>query len=120
MRISGGSHSGLGYVTPELEMCRFKAAGIIMDDTNRRKQMIYRANHRGIKEMDIILGRFASARVMDMDLADLEKFHVIMEENDRDLLSWFTGEQPWPAHLDKSMFAEILEYTTSGTERSRS
>ncbi|MEC9343422.1 MAG: succinate dehydrogenase assembly factor 2, partial [Pseudomonadota bacterium] len=33
------------------------------DTGKRRKQLVYRANHRGIKEMDIILGEFARERV---------------------------------------------------------
>ena len=40
------------------------------EDLRRRKQMIYRANHRGIKEMDIVLGGYANAHVMEMADAD--------------------------------------------------
>ena len=79
-----------------------------MDDTNRRKQLIYRANHRGIKEMDIILGGFAGRHVMGLDAESLDLFEAIMAEADRDLLSWFTGEQPLPDHVDRPLFDRIL------------
>lgn len=87
-----------------------------MFDHNHRKQMIYRSNHRGIKEMDIILGRYANAFVMDMSDGELEKFKVIMDELDRDLLTWFTGEVPCPGHLDKTMFQTILDFTTKNAK----
>ncbi len=88
-----------------------------MFDLNHRKQMIYRSNHRGIKEMDIILGRYANAFIMDMPEEELKKFEVIMDELDRDLLTWFTGEVPCPDHLDKDLFQAILEFTTNNAQR---
>ena len=84
----------------------------IVTDQNRRKQMIYRSNHRGIKEMDIILGRYADEHVMRMSPDELNAFEVIMDEMDRDLLSWFTGEVKYPDHIDKVMFDKILIFTT--------
>ena len=62
-----------------------------MEDTNRRKQIIYRANHRGIKEMDIIVGRYATEKAMTMDPADLDLFETILNQPDRDLFSWHKG-----------------------------
>ena len=37
----------------------------------RRRRAAYRACHRGTKEMDLILGRFAVARLPDMPAAGL-------------------------------------------------
>ena len=83
-----------------------------MSDLNRRKQMIYRSNHRGIKEMDIVLGLYADAHVMGMSTAELDAFERIMDEMDRDLFSWFTGEVACPDHIDKAMFDAILAHAT--------
>ena len=91
-----------------------------MDDTNRRKQLIYRANHRGIKEMDIILGGFADRHVMALGAKELDSFEAIMAEADRDLLSWFTGEQPVPAYIDRPLFDSILADTLADREASES
>ena len=35
----------------------------------RRRRAAYRASHRGTKEMDLILGRYAVARLPDMTAA---------------------------------------------------
>jgi len=79
----------------------------------RRKQVIYRANHRGIKEMDIILGGFADKRVMEMGDEKLVVLEALMAESDRDLLTWFTSEIPVPPEFDTPLFAEILDFTRS-------
>lgn len=76
----------------------------------RRKQLLYRASHRGIKEMDILLGGFAAGRIGDLDDEDLDRLETIMDETDRDLLTWFTGEQPVPARLRSDIFDAILAY----------
>jgi antitoxin CptB len=76
----------------------------------RRKQLLYRANHRGIKEMDIILGGFATARIAVLDDAALDMLEALMDESDRDLLTWFTGEVAAPAHVRNSLFEAIAAH----------
>lgn len=84
-----------------------------MNDTEneiRRKRLIYRANHRGIKEMDIILGRFASAKLADIELEMIDEFERLLNENDRDLLIWFTGEAEFPHDDMRQVFDLIKTY----------
>lgn len=88
-----------------------EADNLLNDDQRRRKQVIYRANHRGIKEMDIILGDYADAHCMGMDEGTLKEFIALMDESDRDLLTWFTGEVTVPERFDTPLFAEILAFT---------
>ncbi|MCF6322547.1 MAG: succinate dehydrogenase assembly factor 2 [Rhizobiaceae bacterium] len=77
---------------------------------NRRKQLRYRANHRGIKEMDIILGKFADSFIDGFDHSRLDEFEALMDNNDRDLLQWYTGELAIPAPFDTELFAQILSH----------
>ena len=76
----------------------------------RRKRAKFRAWHRGIKEMDLLLGPYADARVDAMDEAALSAFEQLMEVNDRDLIQWFTGEKPVPAGEDTALFRAICDY----------
>lgn len=76
----------------------------------QRKQMLYRASHRGIKEMDIILGGFAASRLAALSQPELAALQILMDETDRDLLSWFTGEVPCPAHVNAAMFEKIRAF----------
>ena len=55
----------------------------------RRRRAIYRALHRGTKEMDHLVGRFASARVAGMASGDLEHFERFLALPDPLLQAWF-------------------------------
>lgn len=75
--------------------------------------MQYRANHRGIKEMDIILGNYADAHIFDLDRVELSAFERLLEENDRDLLQWFTGELDFPHKDLRPLFDKISSYANN-------
>lgn len=74
----------------------------------RRKQLLYRANHRGIKEMDILLGGYAAEMLGELADDALADFEALLDETDRDLLTWITGEKPAPERVRTPVFDEIL------------
>lgn len=85
-----------------------------MNDTEKEtriKRLIYRANHRGIKEMDIVLGRFATDHLATMEDGEIDAFEALMSEHDRDLLTWFTGEVPFPLEDLTDIFEQVRAYT---------
>ncbi len=57
----------------------------------RRKRALYRANHRGTKELDLILGRYANERVAGMDEAKLLAFEQFLALPDTDIDQWIRG-----------------------------
>jgi antitoxin CptB len=62
----------------------------------RRRRAAYRASHRGTKEMDIILGRYAAARLPAMQDAELTAFERFLALPDPMLTQWFSS----PATVD--------------------
>jgi len=54
----------------------------------RRRRAIYRANHRGTKEMDWLLGRYGESLIETMSEADLGRFERLLALPDPDLQSW--------------------------------
>lgn len=62
----------------------------------RLKRLTMRANHRGTKEMDIILGRWAAARLSSADADTLDIFEELLEENDQDLYLWVSSQTSPP------------------------
>lgn len=54
----------------------------------RRRRAAYRAAHRGTKEMDWLLGRFAADRLAGMNSDDLTEFEQLMALPDPDLQTW--------------------------------
>lgn len=64
---------------------------------HRLKRMKMRAWHRGMKEMDFILGRFSDDNLSTLEEADLDALDALMEENDQDLYKWVSGQEEAPA-----------------------
>lgn len=62
-----------------------------------RRRALYRAEHRGTKEMDWLLGRFAKAELRGMDDAELDAFEEFLALPDPDIESWLLkGDAPLP------------------------
>jgi len=54
-----------------------------------KKQIIYRATHRGSKEMDILLGKFVKKYISDLNTNDLKDLNEIMSTDDDLLYEWY-------------------------------
>jgi len=63
----------------------------------RRKRIRIRAWRRGTKEMDLILGGYADARLAAMDGPALDLFEALLAEDDHALYQWVTGQATPPA-----------------------
>lgn len=55
---------------------------------HRRRRVAYRASHRGTKEMDWLLGRYADARLASMNEGDLDRLERLLTLPDPDLQTW--------------------------------
>ena len=84
--------------------------GLIMSSAEldpRRRRILFRCWHRGIREMDLMLGQFCEAEIEGLTEAELDELEVIMEEEDNDLVRYITGADPVPAHLQTPLFERI-------------
>ena len=63
----------------------------------RRKRLLFRCQHCGMKENDILLGRFAGRHMAELEDADVERLEAMLEAGDNDLYDWITGKAPVPA-----------------------
>jgi antitoxin CptB len=70
----------------------------------RRRRAAYRATHRGTKEMDITLGRFAAAKLASMSTAALERFERLLALPDPELQGMIWD----PAACGGGEFAELI------------
>jgi antitoxin CptB len=73
-------------------------------DETRRRRALYRAQHRGTKEMDFLLGRYAEARLTGMAADDLTAFEELLALPDPQLQSWLMMGQSF----DGSALADLL------------
>ena len=77
-------------------------------DENRRKRIVWRACHRGIREMDIVVGTFVQNRIAQSDEAELRELERILDIPDQDLLAWLTGAQAIPDDQRSALLQEML------------
>lgn len=79
----------------------------------RKRRARYRAWHRGMREMDLILGAYADAHVDKMDEMTLDRFEALLDEMDADLLGWISGQLPIPDSADSVLVETIANYQAS-------
>jgi len=92
-----GHETGVMTLPPETEI--------------RRKRLLWRATHRGIKEMDLILGGFVDRNLDAFSEAEIAELERIMDIPDQDMLSWATKQEEVPPDLASPLLTRILAYT---------
>ena len=78
----------------------------------RRRKLLFRAWHRGLREVDLILGRFADSNIEQLTDAELSEFEGLMDIPDGELLVWLTGEVDVPASHDGPLFRRLRGFST--------
>jgi len=76
----------------------------------RRRKALFRAWHRGTREMDLILGGFADQHISELSEADFATFETLLDQQDPTLLKWVTGEAPTPAEFNTPLFRRIVDH----------
>lgn len=80
----------------------------------RRKRMMFRAWHRGTKELDIILGSFADQHLGAMNEAELDAFETLMEVPEPDLYNWISGREALPQNYQGPLIDQIIAFHKKG------
>lgn len=75
-----------------------------------RKRLAWRASRRGIKEMDILVGGYADAKLATMTPQELVHFEALLEIPDQHLLSWVTRQEDVPDNMRSPMLMDILSF----------
>lgn len=73
----------------------------------RRRRAAYRAAHRGTKEMDILLSRYAEAHLPAMGDAELSRFEQFLALPDPELQRWILDPAP-SAALSTHALADLV------------
>ena len=76
----------------------------------RRRKLLFRAWRRGVREMDLIVGRFADVHIDKFDAKDLDDFERLIEAGNAELYAWVVGTESAPAHYDTAVLAELKAF----------
>ncbi|MEX0853177.1 MAG: succinate dehydrogenase assembly factor 2 [Bauldia sp.] len=79
-------------------------------DAVRRRRIRFRAWHRGMREVDLLLGGFADAHLDDLDEDQLAAFEVLLDVPDPVVLAWVIGEEDVPAAADSALIRRLIDF----------
>lgn len=78
--------------------------------TDRKKRIVFRAWRRGFKEADLIMGRFAEARLEQLSPAEIAEFERLLDAPDTEVYGWINGTLDTPANYDGPVLRQIKEF----------
>ncbi len=76
----------------------------------RRRRLLFRAWRRGVREMDLIVGRFADARIEEFDATELEAFEQLIEIPNAELYAWIVGDAAIPVEYDTPVLRALIAF----------
>jgi antitoxin CptB len=74
----------------------------------RRRKLLFRSWHRGMREMDLILGSFADAEIGALTGDELDQYERLLDVPDPEFLPVVTGERLVPAEIECAVLQKIL------------
>ena len=78
----------------------------------RRRRLLFHAWHRGMREVDLITGRFADAHIGTMSEAEVGDFEQLMDVPEPELLAWVMGTEATPAAYDTALFRKMRDFAS--------
>lgn len=76
----------------------------------KRKKLLFRSWHRGTREIDLLLGRFADRHVPDFDGEHLALYDRFLNNSDPDIYNWITGQEPVPPAEDNAVVRMLVAF----------
>lgn len=76
----------------------------------RRRKLLFRAWHRGTREVDLIMGRFADVHIATLNDAELAELERLMDVPEPDLYAWVTGGAVTPIGYDGPLLRRLREF----------
>jgi antitoxin CptB len=80
----------------------------------RRRRLLFRSWHRGTREADLIMGRFADVHIEGFSDAELDQYEHLLDALEADLLAWMTGVAAIPVEHDTAMFRRVRDFHFAG------
>lgn len=79
----------------------------------RKKRLKYRSWHRGTRESDLIMGRFADAYLAGFDAGQLDRYEALLECSDADLFDWVAGRAVPPEVVNHDVMRLLLAHSNT-------
>lgn len=80
----------------------------------RRRRLLFRANHRGTHENDLMIGGYVAPRLAAFSEDELDALEALLELPDPVLADWLCGREPIPEGVGMPMLHAIRAHVASG------
>jgi antitoxin CptB len=76
----------------------------------RRRKLLFRAWRRGVRETDLIVGRFADAHIATLDERGLDDFERLIEVPNAELYAWVSEDVAIPPEHDTAVLRQLRTF----------
>ena len=76
----------------------------------RRKRLLFQSWHRGTREMDLLLGRFADATIGTWTSDELDQMDQLLVVPDPELYRWITQQDSVPENHQSPILDRVIDF----------
>jgi len=76
----------------------------------RRRRLLFRCWHRGTREMDLVLGRFADEQLATLSETELTELERWLDIPDQQMFAWVNGMEPVPSEINTELFRRLRDF----------
>lgn len=80
------------------------------DPEIRKRRLLFRAWHRGTREMDLLLGRFADSEIGQLSDGEIAAFEKLLDAPEPDIYHWIMDTMPAPGEYDAALLRRIRQF----------
>jgi antitoxin CptB len=78
--------------------------------STRIRRLVYQSSYTGMKETDLLLGRFAKDHLAGLSDMELDHYEALLDAGDGQIYLWVSGTEPVPSRYDTSVLNLIKEF----------
>ena len=76
----------------------------------RRKRLAFRAWHRGMKELDLLIGGFADRHLGDLNEQQLDRFEALLDVPEPVMYRWLLHQERPSTNYDNDVMDLLLNF----------
>ncbi|MDR2008686.1 MAG: succinate dehydrogenase assembly factor 2 [Alphaproteobacteria bacterium] len=77
------------------------------------KPLYVRAKRRGLIELDILLGYVADKYLLSMSAEQVERFRILLLQEDSNIFKWIMDKEPVPKEFDNDIWEMVKSFDSS-------
>ncbi len=81
-----------------------------MNIDNLKKKILYRSEHRGTKEMDLLLSNFVKKYINSLNESELCELELLLNIDDEVLYKWYLNNEKTTSIPENSITKKLKEF----------